>query len=371
MISLVKCPARTVLAVAVAALASTAADSAIAQVYGQAGVQYSQGRSAPINSNWMSTAIQQEDRRHDFGTVARAAKTEHRFYITNTSGRDMHLQSIRASCGCTTPIIETQDMIKPGEQGIILARFNTGTFTGQKQATLTVSIDQPYRTEIQLIVRGYIRSDVVMNPGEIAFGQTPEGEPKVVEVKVDYAGRSDWKIEDVVSESKLVEAEVTELSRQSGRVAYTIKATLSPNTPIGFLREQLILKTNDNRLTSVPVELTADVRPAIELSPKSYALGTIEKDSSHKQRLVVKGKKPFKILEITSPYASIVFDPSEDAKPAHLLNFELKPNAVGSIQGDILVRTDISDKPMRLKLSYFVDGPTVPTSTGASSTTED
>ncbi|MEZ6078390.1 MAG: DUF1573 domain-containing protein [Pirellulaceae bacterium] len=73
-----------------------------------------------------------EARMHDFGTVARAANTEHRFYVKNNHSSDMHISSIRASCGCTTPIVETE-WIKPGETGSILARFNTGTFTGKNR----------------------------------------------------------------------------------------------------------------------------------------------------------------------------------------------------------------------------------------------
>ncbi|MFN3189206.1 MAG: DUF1573 domain-containing protein [Aureliella sp.] len=352
---------------AIAILAASAPSLVSAQVWGQPTQQYQyQSATSSVPSNWLSKAIAPEERTHDFGTVARAAKTEHRFVITNTSGRDMHLRSVRASCGCTTPIIETQDVIKPGEQGTILARFNTGTFTGRKKATLTVTIDQPYLTELQLNVGGYIRSDVVVNPGSVMFGDVSEGEAKEIEVTVDYAGRNDWRIEGVDSNSKFITTSFEEKSRGGGRVAYTVRAEISADAPRGLLRDQLVLRTNDRRLTTVPVELTAEVRSPIQLSPKEFALGTVKKQESISQRLVIKGKKPFKILEITSPHAEIRFDPIEEPKPAHLVNIELEPTSIGEIAGKILVRTDLSDEPLKLNLSYFVDGPTVPTSTSVS-----
>ena len=66
---------------------------------------------------------------HEFGDVAVAAKCEVRFPIVNKSDKTVHIRSVRASCGCTTPIIET-NYIEPGQTGTVLARFNTDTHRG-------------------------------------------------------------------------------------------------------------------------------------------------------------------------------------------------------------------------------------------------
>ena len=50
--------------------------------------------------------------------------------------------------------------MKTYEKGAIVATFNTNSFHGQRGATLTVIIDKPFYAEVQLHVRGYIRSDV-------------------------------------------------------------------------------------------------------------------------------------------------------------------------------------------------------------------
>lgn len=317
--------------------------------------------SSASPSNWLGTTIPVEARTHDFGTVARAAKTEHRFVLKNTTNQDLHLRSVRASCGCTTPIIESE-WIKPGQEGTILARFNTGSFTGQKQATLTVSIDGPFSTELQLLVRGYIRSDVVLNPGEILFGQVSEGEGKVVEVVLDYAGRSDWQIEGVLSPLPFVSTDFEELSREAGRVQYKITAKLSDDAPVGFVKNQLILQTNDRRLTSVPVRLSADVQPTVQFSPPSIALGRVKPGEPVQQRLVIKSRKPFRILDISSLDAEVRYDPVEDSKPAHLVNIILAPNAgsSGKVDGHVILKTDLGDEPLKMELSYTMETENTP-----------
>ena len=307
---------------------------------------------------WLGSAeaqeIAHEARVHDFGTVARAANTEHRFIIKNNHNSDLHIRSIRTSCGCTTPIIENE-WIKPGGVGAILARFNTGTFTGKKAATLTVSIDKPVFTELQLNVKGYIRSDVVLNPGEVNFGEVPVGETQGIDVALDYAGRNDWSLVGAESPIDFVDVKFEELSRASGRVSYKISATLSADAPLGTLQNQLLLRTNDRNLTTVPLRFIATVQPPIQVSPHAIALGTISSDEPISQRLVVKARSEFRILEITSEKAEIRFETSDTSKMAHLLNLLILPKlqaADGIVLGELLLQTDLSDEPIRVPLQF-------------------
>ena len=80
-------------------------------------------------------------------------------------------------------------MLKTYEKGAIVAHFNTDSFLGQRGATLTVTIDQPFYAEVQLHVRGYIRSDVVVEPGSVQFGSIDQGTAAEQTVAVNYAGR--------------------------------------------------------------------------------------------------------------------------------------------------------------------------------------
>ncbi len=310
---------------------------------------------APLQAqDWLRDAIPPEARMHDFGTVARAAKTEHRFVIKNNSPQAIHLRSVRASCGCTTPIIETET-INPGAVGSVLARFNTGTFTGSKSATLTISIDKPHYTELQLNVKGYIRSDVVLNPGEISFGDIPVGEPKSMDVTLDYAGRSDWQLVGVESPLDYLQVGIEEISRGGGRVSYKVSSTLSADAPLGTLLNQVLLKTNDRNLTTVPIRVMANVQPPIQASPQAIALGTVAPEELISQRLVLKARSEFRIVEISSQHADIRFDASETAKPAHILNIAIVPKIQpmdGIVNSELLIKTDLLSEPVRIPMTF-------------------
>lgn len=319
-------------------------------------IQQQAPQALVIPQDWMDQAIAPESRSIDFGTVARAVKTEHEFVITNPFNQPLHLQSVRASCGCTTPTIR-DSVIPVGGQGIVHARYNTDRFTGEKKAALVVTVTKPFFTELQLNVKGYIRSDIVLTPGEIEFGQVAEGADKTLELRLDYAGRSDWKIVDLTSDLPFVKVSAEEVSRQIGRIQYKLIATVDSSAPAGMLENQVILHTNDRRLTSVPLPLSMNVVPSIQFSPMALALGSVAYGDESTHRLVVKGDKPFKILSVQSEQAEVRFAPGDAERKAHMLNIGISPKAErapGPVEGELLVQTSLSDKPLRLKLSYEI-----------------
>ena len=165
-----------------------------------------------------------KEKTHEFGSVPRAAKVEYAFEMVNPYKEDIHITGVRASCGCTIPRVQ-KDTLKSWEKGAIIAEFNTRSFSGQRGARLTVTIDKPFPAEVQLQVHGYIRTDVVVDPGEVVLGQVPNGSGAEKSVTIDYAGRNDWQILGVEPTSPFLHADVKEVSRQNGRVAYKLSNT--------------------------------------------------------------------------------------------------------------------------------------------------
>ena len=162
---------------------------------------------------------------HDFGTVAKGAKTEFEFTFKNIYMEDIHVADVHASCTCTTPVIKTPTL-KTYEKGVIQAIFNTGRFTGARGATLTVTIDKPYYAVVQLQVKGYIRGDVMVTPGSVEFGSVDQGKRVEKTVSVNYAGRDDWSIVGVKSGNPHLAAKAVETSRGGGQVSYNLVVQL-------------------------------------------------------------------------------------------------------------------------------------------------
>jgi hypothetical protein len=286
-----------------------------------------------------------QETNYNFGSVARGAKTEHRFKFENLYLEDIHISGIRASCGCTTPWA-TKDTLKTYETSEIVAHFNTDRFSGQRGATLTVSIDKPFPAEVQLRVDGYIRTDVVVNPGSIEFGSLDQGQPAEKLATVNYAGRNDWKITGVKTSSPYVTAKVVEKSRQNGQVSYGLTVSLAPNVPAGYLQDQIILVTNDRNYTHVPVVIEGRIVPELVVNPSLVSMGRLQAGQTVRKQVVVQGKQPFHITSVECDNSHFQADFSAsaagEAKTVHLVPITFAAGAqAGKITGKLRIETDL------------------------------
>lgn len=283
---------------------------------------------------------------HDFGVVARGAKVQHHFKLENIYLEDLHIAAVHSSCNCTRPEF-TKDTIKTYETAEIIATVDTRTFLGSKQATIRVVFDKPFPAEVQLHVFCYIRSDVVVEPGETQFGTVTQGAGVRKRLTVTYAGRNDWRIVDVLSPQPYLQAKVVETSRAYGRVAYDLWVELRADAPLGYINETVTLVTNDRNLnaTNVPVAVEGLVIGTISAQPSPLSVGILQTGQTARKNLVVHGKKPFRILGVTSDDKRLTFrvpDPSSEPKPVQLLPVTFTAgDAPGQISSTIQIRTDL------------------------------
>lgn len=279
---------------------------------------------------------------HDFGAVARGSKVEYRFTVTNLYVEDVHISGVRSSCGCTSPTI-TKQTLKTYETSEIVATFNTRTFLGQKSATLTVTFSKPFPAEAQLHVKGYIRSDVVLDPSSVDFGTISTGAGQEQTVDIQYAGRDSWELREVKSASPYLDAELIPKERAAGRVGYSLVVRLKDNAPAGYLREQLTLLTNDAKAPEFPVIVEARIEAALSVSPSPLVLGVIEPGQTITKKLVVRGKQPFKITGIVCEDDCLAVETSDESKPVHLIPVTFQAGAEpGKFEAVIHVHTDLA-----------------------------
>lgn len=279
---------------------------------------------------------------HDFGAVARGSKTVYEFELENIYEEEVHIAGVRASCGCTIPTIK-QDTLKTWEKGAIVAEFNTRSFLGQRSATITVTIDKPFFAEVQLNVKGYIRSDVVFNPGTVNFGEVDFGSPNEKRVELSYAGRDSWKILDVRSANPNLEVELNEKERGGGRVQYDMLVRLKGDAPEGYLEDQLTIVTDDARLKNVTLPVEGRIVSPLTVSPGSLFLGVLQPGEKVTKQLVVKGKQPFKVLAVKCSDNCFEFKTTTDSKTLHLIPVTFTAgDAPGKLVQTIQIETDLA-----------------------------
>ncbi|HEX4128966.1 MAG TPA: DUF1573 domain-containing protein [Pirellulales bacterium] len=281
---------------------------------------------------------------HDFGAVARGSTVEFAFKLKNIYQETVHVVAVRSSCGCTTPKVE-KDTLKTYEEGSIVASFNTRSFTGQKSATVTVTFDQPYYAEVQLQVTGYIRTDVVLTPPGVDFGAIDLGSATEKKVTLQYAGRDDWKLVGVEPHNDYLSASFVETARSSGQVTYEVTVRLKPDAPAGYMKEQLVLATNDQRAKEIPLDVQARITAPLTVSPGSLFLGALEPGQKVTKQVVVQSKRPFKIVAMKCADSSLNFSVSDEPRAVHVVPVTFTAgHSAGKITRKVQIETDLGSE---------------------------
>lgn len=307
---------------------------------------------------------------HDFGVVARGSDTVFKFPVKNIYKEDVVIGSVRSSCGCTTASLE-KPVVKTHGTGYVVAKFNTRTFTGVHSATLTVQIVKPFPAQVQVRVHGNIRGDVVFEPGKADFAQVDQGTPHEKRVTISYAGRAGWSIDDVRSENEHLEATLIERERSGrGRVIYDLVVRLRETAPAGYQKTQLVLITNDAANPRIPLEMTAEVRPEITIAPATLVLGDVPQGEVVTKRLLIRGKRPFRITEATSADTRFEAEYSDkpDTKQIVTLRFNSRGKA-GRLRAAINFKTDLGETFTATCDAYATVTPSPTTASGDAAST--
>ena len=212
----------------------------------------------------------------DFGSVARGGKAEYRFIFENLYLEDVHIASAYSSCGCTSVRVENPT-VKTYEKGAIVAHFNTDTFSGQRGATLTVVIDQPYPAVVELHDRGYIRSDVTFEPGSVQIGSLDQGTPFDQSVTVNYSGgNGDWNVQEVKSSNPHISAQAVETARAYGQTSYEIKVHVAQNCARRIPHRPFDVGDQRRPNIRIPLPVEGQVVAGVSVSPAALFIGVVQ-----------------------------------------------------------------------------------------------
>lgn len=304
------------------------------------------GSGAARAQDWVDQVF--PNRNHNFGTVARYSKVRHAFPVVNSTDREVRIEDVRSKCGCTDIRLGAK-VIPPGTRTVIEATLDTSKFEGYKASGLTLVLSAPTATEVDLNFTCFIRGDVLVEPGNFDFGAVGRGTEPSKTIQMSYRGRrSDWAVVKMETNRDGVVARLTETKRSpEGGVEYRLVATLSPDLPVGMYKDEVLLRTNDPETPTIPITVTAEVRASLAASPSILNLGPVAPGASVSRNVVVRGREPFKIVELRGPEGefSVNADP-ERAKPVHALALKFTaPDRPGPYHAVVTFKTDDPETP--------------------------
>jgi len=309
---------------------------------------------------------------HDFGMVPRGSEAEHRFTIENIYLEDAHIKSITSSCQCTSVKV-TEPTLKTHEKSQVVAKLNTRQFTGKKDSTIRVVFDKPFPAEVQLHVHSYIRTDVVLEPGAVRFGQVTEGSTVTKVIDLRHAGNPDWRITGIEKADPDIDVTVRPKEATPGQAAYQLSFTLKPDAPAGYIRRPLTLLTNDLNPNAqrVIVPMEGVVSASVSVRPSPVSFGLVQPGREVSRNIVVQGQESFEVLKLVGPDDRFSLGSPEKLNTGsrlHLLQIKFDARGEpGKLDGEIEIHTNIGDgRVLRVEVSGEVFDPSGGASESAS-----
>ncbi len=294
---------------------------------------------------------------HDFGSVPRGAQLFYPLKITNIYAVRMEITGIKPGCGCVTadPV---KRVLEPRESTTININMDTRRFTGPKTVGIRVSVGPDYISSAELKVSATSRADIVFNPGEVSFGTVVRGQTPTQTIDVEYAGALAWQVSEVIAKDLPLDVSIKELYRRPGQVGYQVRVTLKSDAPVGPLKADLFLKTNDPASPLVPVLVEANVQSAVTVAPPVLALGAVEVGKPLTRRVVVRGSRPFRVLGVDGTGGGITLEgnPAGTAAPVQIVTFKCQFDQAGDFKRELKIRTDLQDVPV----SVTIEGTATP-----------
>jgi hypothetical protein len=284
---------------------------------------------------------------HDFGTCPHGAHLKHRIPMKNIYAVPLEITEIRTSCGCLT-WTPSSKVLKPKEEGYIDIVMDASKFKGPKTVSLFISVGPKYVSTAVIQFTANARTDVVFNPGEINFGVVQAGDTQLRIMDVEYAGVMDWRILEVVkTKAAPFAVTATETFRQAkgllktGKVGYQLQVTLNPDAPPGSFREELLLKTNDPASPVLTVFIEGNVQAALAVTPDQVKFEKVKVGQKVTQKVVVKGKQPFRILSVSGGGEGIQADLPTTAATFHVVHIHFQPQQAGDVNRKLTLHTDL------------------------------
>jgi hypothetical protein len=297
------------------------------------------------DADWTSSVF--PERVHNFGAVARGSQVRHAFPVVNRTNTEVHIVSWTPKCGCTNVKVGAR-VIPPGTQTTIEATIDTTRFAGHKDSGLTLLIDRPDVVSVDLNLTCFIRAEITLSPGQVDFGTVRRsGKLPSATLALTYAGaRPGWAIAEMKTQSAKIKA-VAERFNQSAANQWTITATLQPDIPNGYFKDEITLITNDSPPALIPISVVANIRSAVAVTPSIINFGAVHTGQSVSKIVHVRSAAPFALTKIEANNGDLQAVEQQAGSAAdHTVNVTITaPRTPGPFHGIVKIESDVKDEP--------------------------
>ena len=210
-------------------------------------------------------AIKFKKDKYNFGQIKEGKEIEYIFTFKNIGSEKVRIEDVKPTCGCTVAD-EWSREIEPGAKGKIPITFRSKGFQGHIAKTIKVLTNIPDQETINLYIEGNVNVDIEIRPKNIHLGEVKKDTLELNgDVSIKNHLSKDLYINDIVLENENTKAQLIDIN--PGK-EYKLHITVKPPFKDDHVKENIILKTDNQDIPSIEIEYIYYKPPIIRVYPE-------------------------------------------------------------------------------------------------------
>lgn len=279
---------------------------------------------------------------YDFGKVEQGEQVHRLFHFTNQGSRDLRIEAVKTSCGCTAAVLSSE-VIPPGQEGTISATFDTSKFFGEKVKTISVHTNDPLQPVTTLTLQGEVEVEIAAEPAQLYLGRVRRGAGATHTVELLYDAKKQIAFTNITAESPFisVRSEDIEKDQKKGKKLFV---TLNKDVPLGRVSTEVVVTTTSQKRPTLSIPVFGNIEGDLVVQPPQASFGVVRKGDSKEYDISIKSRAPNPVrlvrTQSSTPTVIAKIDTAKDGEE-YRLTLKVNPDGdPGQIRGEVQVFTD-------------------------------
>lgn len=283
-----------------------------------------------------------KEQSHDFGKVYMGKALKYRFTFKNTGNRELIINNVKSSCGCTAALVSKNKLLK-NEEGEVDITFNPGNYIGKATKSVVVNSNDPNNPRFSLTITAEIIEEVTLNPKRINFGTIRKGESCNKSISVKTLPGLKIEIKKVESPNPYI----TISQDKIGDNECSYRIVLNKYDYIGKFNGIIFVYTTSANQERIDVPFFGEIVGDVTFYPEILSFGNIQKGQDVKRTVIVNFlNKDVKIekIEVNPDIMSCAISELSNSK-----KIDIRPNNAatsGKINGSLKIYTNSNIQPV-------------------------
>jgi hypothetical protein len=279
---------------------------------------------------------------YDFGKMDNSETVSHGFLIRNEGDATLKIESVRASCGCTTTALDKNELA-PGEEVVIQANTNLKGRQGPQTKAISVFTNDPEKSMYRLTIKGEAIASISIDPMSVGFGRIEDDDAREETVTIK-SNKEDVKFTVRSADVDGLDAISCEVKEVVPGKEYQLLVKTQANLPEGHHNGRIIIRTDSQERPVIWLSVSMQVVGALQIMPPVVNIRYTDEDQvlENQQISITKGRvAEFEITDVELPLDTMEYELKQAGENVYRLQLKNMPRNDDLDGKQVVLKTNI------------------------------